>query len=60
MSSSASTQKTDPSLNDSLYTASEGVAVLVHHGPVQAEAALHDEAHQGGHNIVSKSAGMCP
>ncbi len=58
MSSFASTQKTDPSLNDSLHTASEGVAVLAHNSPVKAAGALHDRAHQGGLHDVSTSVSM--
>ncbi len=58
MSSSASTQKTDPSLNDSLHIASEGVSVLGHQNPVQAAAALSDGVHRGGLYVVSTSVGM--
>ena len=58
MSSSASTQKTDPSLNDSLHIASESVAVLGHQSPVQSAADLHDGVYQGGLYVVRTSVGM--
>ena len=59
MSSSASTQKTAPSLDDGLHTASEGGTGLSHHGPVQAAAVLLDGVDQGGLCGVSTSVGMC-
>ncbi len=59
MSSFASTKKIDPSFNDSLHIASEGVAVLCLHSPVQAVADLHDRVYKGGLYFVSMTVGMC-